>query len=135
MPKAFIDTNIFIYAAGRPSKFQEPCQRLLRQIDSEKITLITNTEVLQEILYSFQKRKQIATGVEITEKIVATQIPVFPIQARDLRFAARLLSKHPTVSVRDCIHTATMHFFDIEYIYSYDKDFDLIPGIVRKEPK
>jgi predicted nucleic acid-binding protein len=53
MNEYFIDTNIFMYAAGKPHKFKEPCVSLLSRVQSGELKAAIDTEVFQEILYRY----------------------------------------------------------------------------------
>jgi predicted nucleic acid-binding protein len=48
--KCFLDTNIFMYAAGQEHPLKAPCVGILRRVASEELEAVTSTEVLQEIL-------------------------------------------------------------------------------------
>ena len=43
----FLDTNVFLYAAGGEHVLREPCRRILRNVVD--IDAITSSEVVQEI--------------------------------------------------------------------------------------
>ena len=52
--KVFIDSNISMYAAGREHPNKEPSIKILELVSSGKVIGVSSTEVLQEILYSYQ---------------------------------------------------------------------------------
>jgi len=47
----FLDANIIMYALGGPHPLQQPCRKILEQTKSGTLLLVSDTEVLQEILY------------------------------------------------------------------------------------
>jgi len=49
----FIDANLIMYPVGSPRPLRDPCRHILEKIKSRKIFGVTNTEVLQEILYRY----------------------------------------------------------------------------------
>ena len=49
----FIDANLIMYSIGSPHPLREPCKKILEKIKSREILGVTNTEVLQEILYRY----------------------------------------------------------------------------------
>ena len=49
----FIDTSIFMYAAGKEHPHKEPSVNLLRLIAMGEIDAVINVEVLQEIFHRF----------------------------------------------------------------------------------
>ena len=52
-PVWFIDANLIMYSIGSPHPLREPCKKFLEKIKSREILGVTNTEVLQEILYRY----------------------------------------------------------------------------------
>jgi predicted nucleic acid-binding protein len=59
---------------------------------------------------------------------------VVPISAQVLDVARELLDRHPMLMARDGLHAAVVLVEGFEAICSYDRDFDLIPGVRRVEP-
>ena len=49
----FIDANVVMYALGGSHPLREPCKRILEKIKARSILVVTNTEVLQEILHRY----------------------------------------------------------------------------------
>jgi predicted nucleic acid-binding protein len=56
---------------------------------------------------------------------------VLPIELRDTDRARDLLCSIPGISSRDAIHAAVMLNYQIEWIATFDRGFDRIPGIRR----
>ena len=52
--KVYIDSNIPMYAAGLEHPNKEPSIKILESVSSGKVIGVSSTEVLQEILYSYQ---------------------------------------------------------------------------------
>ncbi|MDQ7052652.1 MAG: hypothetical protein Q9P14_07110 [candidate division KSB1 bacterium] len=44
-----IDTNVFMYAAGKPHLYKQACLSILQQIKFKAIDASIDTEILQEI--------------------------------------------------------------------------------------
>jgi len=49
----FIDANVIMYTVGKEHKYKRPCSLLVERIAKENITVASDTEVLQEILYRY----------------------------------------------------------------------------------
>ena len=49
----FIDANVIMYSLGGPHPLQDPSKRILNKIKQGVFQVVTNTEVLQEILYRY----------------------------------------------------------------------------------
>lgn len=66
----FLDTNIFMYGAGREHPLKAPCVTILRRVADEHIAAVTNTEVLQEILYRYSAIDEHRRGIHLARLAV-----------------------------------------------------------------
>jgi predicted nucleic acid-binding protein len=130
----FVDSNVFHYAAGSDHPYRTACQEVLRRIAGGRIDGITNTEVVQELVYVLERRGRRADGLRLARKVMALFPSLLPVTAADMRTACDLLERHPGVSPRDAIHAATMLGNHIGRIVTTDRHFDLFPGIERLDP-
>jgi len=131
--RVFIDSNIPMYVAGKDHPNREPARRFLDQVQSGEIEGCCSTEVLREILgrYSTIRRHDYANKVyEIFVRICPV---IFSVTLADTDRARELLSQSSRVSARDAIHAAVMLNQGVEWIASFDRRFDRIPGIRRVE--
>jgi uncharacterized protein len=127
----FVDSNIPMYLVGTPHPNKDAAQRLLEACLSQGEKLVTDAEVLQEILHRYtaiNRREAIPPAFAALQRIVDH---VFPIEVVDVDEAARLLMSSPHLSARDALHVAIMRRYEVERILSFDRGFDLVPGITR----
>lgn len=132
--KAFLDVNIFFYAAGREHPYKEPSARLIHRIGQDREHVATDTEVLQEILYRYWKTQMLDAGVQLCSQVMRLVPEVLPVVTRDIELAQRLLLERRNIEPRDAVHAAVMLNHGLTHLYSYDRHFDLIPGLTRLEP-
>ena len=130
----FVDANIFMYAAGRPHPLRESCRRALQTALEAKARLVTDSEVLQEILYRYFSIKRAAAARGVYRATVGVCDEILPIAERHTARALDLLLDHPNLLPRDALHVATMEDRGLHYILSTDSDFDDIKGIQRIAP-
>lgn len=129
-----IDTNIFMYAAGKDSPQKLPCQRFLeRIISSEGPATCTNTEVLQEILQRYRALKVPEVGFQLFDAVTHLGIPILAVTDRAMSEARRLLEDYPALSTRDGVHLGVMREHGIEEVLSYDGGFSEVPWVKRLE--
>ena len=126
----FVDSNIPMYLVGAAHPNKEASRRLLERaiIDGER--LVTDAEVLQEILRRYtaiDRRDAIDPAFEAVLGIVDV---VLPIELADVQRARRLLSTQ-ALQARDAIHVAVMQRHSIDRILSFDHAFDRIPALTR----
>jgi hypothetical protein len=131
---AFIDANIPMYAAGKAHPAKQPCLALLNRVIEGEVEAATDVEVLQEILHRFSAIQRRSDGVRLFD-LFSRIVPVlYGIDAHDLATTRDLMVTHPALQARDAIHLAIMSRYGIETIYSYDHQFDGLPGVRRFEP-
>ena len=126
----FVDSNIPMYLVGSAHPNKEASRRLLEQAIVEDERLVTDAEVLQEILHRYvaiQRRDAIEPAFEVLLGIVDE---VLPIELADVQRARRLLAT-AGLSARDAIHVAVMQRHDIGRILTFDRAFEQVPGIER----
>lgn len=130
----FIDANLIMYSMGSPHPLRDPCKRILGKIRETEILVVTNTEVLQEILYRYFSIGRLTLGEVAYQSIVKICVNVFPVTLQDTDKALELLKAYKVITSRDAIHAATMINNGIKEILSTDPHFDFIPQIKRIDP-
>lgn len=126
----FVDSNIPMYLVGAAHPNKDQARRLLEQAVVEEERLVTDAEVLQEILHRYVaigRREAIEPAFEVLLGVVDE---VLPIDVADVQRARRLLSS-PQLSARDAVHIAVMQRHDIGRILTFDRAFDGVPGLTR----
>ncbi|MDP3722932.1 MAG: type II toxin-antitoxin system VapC family toxin [Candidatus Omnitrophota bacterium] len=131
----FIDVNVIMYAAGGSHPHQAPSQRLLEGVLQGRVEAISDTEILQELLYRFWRLNKVELGAQLVRQVVEILPNLLPVESRDGVLAAALLNQHPVIEPRDAIHAAVMLNHGLTRLYSYDHHFDHIPGLTRLVPK
>ena len=132
--RTFIDTNVFLYAAGGPHPQKEACARVLRKIAGGTMEATVNSEVLQEILYVLVRRRRREEAASLARHVAALFPDLLPVTRDDLLEACVMIRRYPGIPVRDAVHAATMIHNGLREIISADPDFDMIKGIRRIDP-
>ena len=130
----FIDANLIMYSVGGPHPLLEPCKKLLEKIKSREILGVTNTEVLQEILYRYFSMGRGTLGEIAYQSMIEFCTGIFPVRVGDTDKALEILKRANGITSRDAIHAATMFHNGIKEIISTDPHFDLIHEIKRIDP-
>ncbi len=130
----FLDANILMYAAGTEHPLREPCRRALRRAVEARAPLITDAEVLQEILHRYFAIHRPDAAAAVYRSAVDLCDEVMPITERDTARALELLQAHAKLTPRDAIHVATMEAAGVHRLLSADRDFDLVPSVQRVDP-
>ncbi len=129
-----VDTNVIMYAAGADHPHKGPSVALLERVAGGEVEATIDAEVLQEILHRYRAIGRWDDGRRVfgfTRQIFPA---VVPVTANVLDRARRLLDSDLQIMARDALHAAVVMAEGLEAVCSYDRDFDLIKGIVRTEP-
>ena len=130
----FLDANLIMYSLGGLHPLQNPSKMILNKIKQGVFQVVTNTEVLQEILYRYFSIKKPGLGELAYFAVINLCEKIIPVTVKDTDRALELLKEYPAVTSRDAIHAATMLNNGIKEILSTDPHFDLITGIRRIDP-
>jgi len=127
----FVDSNIPMYLVGAAHPHKADSQRLLERaiVDGER--LVTDSEVLQEILHRYGAINRRDAIQPAFDAILGIVDEVFPMIATDVEHAKNLLLGRRRFSARDAIHIAIMEREGVREIMSFDRGFDGIPGLTR----
>ena len=126
-----IDSNIPMYLVGAAHPHQADAQRLLERFTIDNRRLVSDVEVLQEILHRYvaiDRRDAIQPAFDALFGVVDH---ILPITVETLQSARDIVLGSPAPSARDALHVAVMRQHDIQEILSFDRGFDSIPGIRR----
>jgi predicted nucleic acid-binding protein len=132
--RTFLDTNVFLYAAGASHPEREPCARVLRKVADGSLDATVDSEVVQEILYVLARRGRRADAVQLARHVAALFPDLLPVTREDMLRACDLVERHSKLPARDAVHAATMMRHAISRIVSVDADFDLVEGLRRISP-
>lgn len=127
----FIDSNIPMYLIGAAHPHKAEAQVILERLIAAGERLVTDAEVLQEILHRYtaiDRREAIGPAFQVTLAIVDE---VIPIEKTEVLRAGEIVRNPASMSARDAVHIAVMERHGIRSILSFDADFDRWPGLRR----
>ncbi len=126
-----VDSNIPMYLVGAAHPHKADAQRLLETCITRGERLVTDAEVLQEILHRYvaiDRREAIEPAFEALLGLVDE---VFSVTLADIQQAKQIVLGAGRLSARDAVHLAIMRRHRISEILSFDRGFDGYPGVVR----
>ena len=127
----FIDSSVPMYLVGVPHPHKIDAQRLLEDAISRGERLVTDAEVLQEILHRYvaiERREAIQPAFDALLGVVDE---VLPVSVDVVQRAKTIVFGKPRLSARDAIHVASMELAGVATIMSFDRGFDSVAGITR----
>jgi hypothetical protein len=132
-PLILIDTNVFMYVAGRAHPHKAASAALIVRVAQGKIEAAIDAEVLQEILHRY-RGEWLAQGRALYDHVRRTVPTVLPITAEVIDSARFLMDAHEGLAARDAVHAAVCLQSGLEAICSYDSVFARI-GLASIRPE
>jgi uncharacterized protein len=127
----FIDSNVPMYLVGAEHPHRVDARRVLEVAIADRERLVTDAEVLQEILHRYVaigRRDAIQPAFDVLLGVVDE---VIPIERGDVLDARDVILGSTDLSARDAIHIAVMRRQGIDKVMSFDRGFEGVPGITR----
>ena len=121
-----------MYLVGNDARHRVDAQHLLERAIMGRERLVTNAEVLQEILHRYAAIRRRDAIQPAFDAILGLVDEVFPVTLEVVEHAKTLLlGGRGNRSARDAIHVATMERQRLTQIMTFDAGFDEYPGIER----
>lgn len=120
-----------MYLVGAAHPHKSDSQILLERLIASGERLVTDAEVLQEILHRYtaiNRREAIGPALQVILDIVDE---IFPIEKADVLRAGEIAQNPAAMSARDAIHIAIMERHGVRSLLSFDADFDRWKGLAR----
>jgi predicted nucleic acid-binding protein len=127
----FIDANIPMYLVGAPHPNKDVARRLLDRSIERAERLVTDAEVLQEIMHRYIAIKRRDAIQPAFNALLGIVDEVFPVEVQDVEAARDVLLGESGLSSRDALHVAIMKRHGVHRILAFDTAFDRAPGIER----
>ena len=133
MPEAVLDSNVVFGYRSKRDQWHKPALKIVEAMDQGTLPRgHVTTIVLPEILNPIQKLAGHDRAVESLDFL--TESGGFQIQyvtTEDISRGEAIFRRTPGVEITDAITVSYMRRVGLEYIYSFDDDFDRFDGIVR----
>jgi predicted nucleic acid-binding protein len=127
----FVDSNVPMYLVGAAHPHKRDAQRLLERCISERIPLVTDAEVLQEILHRYTAIRRRDAIQPAFDALLGVVDDVWAVDRRAVERAKTILLERESLSARDALHVALMEQNGVTRIASFDAGFDVVPGLER----
>jgi predicted nucleic acid-binding protein len=126
-----VDSNIPMYLVGAPHTHKSDARRLLEKVVSERQSLVTDAEVLQEILHRYVAIDRRDAIQPAFDSLIGIVDQVLAVDRSIVERAKQIVLGYRQLSARDAVHIAVMEHHGIEQIMTFDSGFDGFPGITR----
>jgi len=135
MPLPFLDTNIFLrHLIGEPESQAQKSTEYFKRIEQGEIKVITTYAVIFEIVFTLERFYK-KSKKEIRDLILPLlELPKIKIKGKKSIGKIFNIYIDKNISFIDAYHAAFMEKEGLKEVISFDRDFDRIEGIKRKEP-
>jgi predicted nucleic acid-binding protein len=120
-----------MYLVGAAHAHKSDAQRRLERLINDRERLVTDAEVLQEILHRYVAIKRLDAIQPAFDAILKIVDEVIAIDRAAVEKAKQIVLAYRHLSARDAVHLAVMEQRAISRILSFDSGFDTVPGVAR----
>lgn len=117
----YVDTNVFMYAVGKPHPLQSRAQRFFYESMRSRRAIFASAEVIQELMHVYLSMNRPHTLDLALELIEGVGVEVWPLEEADVQLARRLHERHPTLQARDLCHLASCQRRGVREIMTFDE--------------
>ena len=120
-----------MYLVGAAHPHKSDAQRRLERLINDRERLLTDAEVLQEILHRYVAIKRLDAIQPAFDAILRIVDELIAIDLAAVEKAKQIVLAYRHLSARDAVHLAVMEQRGISRIFSFDSGFDTVPGVTR----
>ncbi len=120
-----------MYLVGAPHPHKTDARRWLEEWVSGQERLVTDAEVLQEILHRYVSIARPDAIQPAFDALLGVVDEVFAVDRAAVERAKGIVLGRKGLSARDAVHLAMMQIRGVKKILSFDRGFDDFPGITR----
>lgn len=133
MAVAIVDTNVLFATSSARDEYHERARAIVRGIDHGDLPEADVTDyVVAETLNLVGKKIAPQMANEVIDRLIeGAHFEVLHTPQSDFRRGQALFRRYPDLSFVDATIAACMQRKDVEYLYSFDDDFDVLDHITR----
>ena len=124
----FVDTNVFMYAVGRPHALQTYAQDFFIEANRNGTPLCTSAEVMQELAHAYLPIGRLQTFDATLDLMASAGVEVWPLEDADVALARQLHEQYPSLQARDLCHLASCRRRGVREIKTFDQTFATVFG-------
>lgn len=118
----FVDSNVWMYAVGRPHPHRDPARDFLRQVAAgDESPAVISAEILQELVHVYLATRRPETLDDALSLIAASGAEVWAVEASDVLLARELARTWPSLTARDLLHLACCQRRGVRRVKTWDR--------------
>lgn len=118
----FVDSNLFIYAVGRPHPLRQEAQDFFLDSSRKGKRLVISAEIIQELLHVYLPVGRMST-LDAALKLATQSVDqIFSITGEAVKHARNLADKHTGLTARDLLHLSVCQLNKVSEIKTFDRN-------------
>jgi predicted nucleic acid-binding protein len=137
MADPFVDADVIIrLLTGDDLQKQRRAAHLFERVERKEITLRTPVTTIADVVYVLSSPRLYAKSHEQIADMLRylVRLPNFLVDQREEVLGALDLFANTNLDFGDALIASSMAMSESEILYSYDRDFDRLLGLMRHEP-
>lgn len=134
---AYIDTDVIIrFLTGDDPVKQAAAAALFQSVAAGQLTIATPATAIADAVFVLASPRLYRLPRAQVAALLTPLVRLGGFRVQHKRVVLRALTLYGRYSIDfgDAMITAAMQVANAPHLYSYDRDFDRIPGVVRVEP-
>jgi predicted nucleic acid-binding protein len=127
--KAFIDTNVLVYALERHPRYGEKARMILEKVDAGEVEGVISTLVLMEVCWYLEAGERLDAMAEAVERINRSRVNIVEVSGADVLEATRLKKTFKGVELNDLVNYAVMRRLGVDTVYTNDAHYGRLPDV------
>ncbi|MGH2485218.1 MAG: PIN domain-containing protein [Ktedonobacterales bacterium] len=137
MSESYVDTDVIIrlLTGDDPAK-QAAAKALFEEVEQGRLTLVAPDTVIADAVYVLSSPRLYSLSRAQVSALLTPLVRLTHFEVQNKTAVSQALALYETTNLDfgDLLIVASMRHAHADTLYSYDKDFDRIPGVIRREP-
>ncbi len=131
----FLDTNVILrYVLADEASKTNRCERLFSRVAGGNESVMTHVLAIAEVIWVLTSTYHVDKERVVDALVSLLTLDALFLKDKECVLSALGLYRTQSIDFIDACHACFMHNRKLQTIYSYDSDFDHLPGIQRLEP-
>ena len=131
--RAFVDSNIFVYAAQSHPKFGAACKKIIADIESKKFEAVTSVINIAESVEVIERNSNRKIALTALELLLALPMDIEDV-AKEHAVDAQYVFSTSKANYSDTVFVSIMKEKFIDTIITNDSHFESIKGVKVIKP-
>ncbi len=134
MAEAFLDTNVLLrHLLNDHPEFSQKATAILRGVQAGRLAVRTSDTVIFETVFTLERSYRLPRDEIADALLPLIELSGLELPGKTMYHRAFELYLETRIGFADSFHVALMERLGIKEVFSFDTDFDRVPGVLRRE--